>query len=51
MSSALKERNRFVHLIKLNCNQEFVCLLVCEKLEHKGKGSKVCSKIVKDLQG
>ena len=39
ISSALKERNYFVHLIKLSCNQDIVYLLSCEKLEHKGEGS------------
>ena len=38
VSSTLKERNHYVHLIKLSCNQEIVCLLACEKLEHKGEG-------------
>jgi len=37
--STLKERNHFVHLIKFSCNQEIVCLLGFEKLEHKGEGS------------
>ena len=35
-------------LIKLSCNQETVCLLVCEKLEHKGKGSQG---VFKDFKG
>ena len=55
--TSLKKRNHFVHLIKISCNQEIVCLLACEKLENKGEGSQGVSKdckgftrIVKNLK-
>jgi len=51
VSSALKERNDSIHLIKLSCNQEIFCLLACEKLKHKGEGSQGVFKDCKDLQG
>jgi len=43
-----REKSICSSLIKLDCNQEIVCLVTCEKLEHKDEGSQG---VFKDCKG
>ena len=45
------EKSIYSSLLKLRCNQETVCLLACENLEHKGEESQcVFKEIMKNLK-